>query len=156
VTWLNLDFFVEDTFFVVDTNRVLALQKNNQISRLGHPTPPLDAWKSFKSLCGSGGWWAVVVVESEFSDRIWLSFSLALAKPNNCVQHWSNLVNYWVDCRLHIYKFVFRTVLLIFIRNQTFKLAHILCFLLSLPFMCHKSRTFPEMYCLQKFLNPSL
>ena len=27
-----------------------------------------------------GGWW---VVESEFSDRLWLSFSLALAKPNN-------------------------------------------------------------------------
>ena len=25
---------------------------------------------------------AVVVVESEFSDRLWLSFSLALAKPN--------------------------------------------------------------------------
>ena len=24
----------------------------------------------------------VVVVESEFSDRLWLSFSLALAKPN--------------------------------------------------------------------------
>jgi hypothetical protein len=31
---------------------------------------------------GGGGWW-VVVVESEFSDRLWLSFSLALAKPNN-------------------------------------------------------------------------
>jgi hypothetical protein len=30
-----------------------------------------------------GGWWWVVVVESEFSDRLWLSFSLALAKPNN-------------------------------------------------------------------------
>ena len=25
----------------------------------------------------------VVVVESEFSDRLWLSFSLALVKPNN-------------------------------------------------------------------------
>jgi hypothetical protein len=31
-----------------------------------------------------GGWWWVVVVgvESEFSDQLWLSFSLALAKPN--------------------------------------------------------------------------
>ena len=28
-----------------------------------------------------GGW--VVVVESKFSDQLWLSFSLALAKPNN-------------------------------------------------------------------------
>ena len=28
---------------------------------------------------GGGGW----VVEIEFSDRLWLSFSLALAKPNN-------------------------------------------------------------------------
>ena len=27
---------------------------------------------------GGGGW-----VESEFSDLLWLSFSLALAKPNN-------------------------------------------------------------------------
>ena len=27
-----------------------------------------------------GGWWWVL--ESEFSDRLWLSFSLALAKPN--------------------------------------------------------------------------
>jgi hypothetical protein len=33
---------------------------------------------------GGGGWlWVVVVVESTFSDRLWLSFSLALAKPNN-------------------------------------------------------------------------
>ena len=30
---------------------------------------------------GGGGWWWVVV-ESEFSDRLWLSFSLALAKTN--------------------------------------------------------------------------
>ena len=29
-------------------------------------------------VCVGGGWW----VESEFSDRLWLSFSLALAKPN--------------------------------------------------------------------------
>ena len=30
-----------------------------------------------------GGWcWGVVVVESKFSDRLWLSVSLALAKPN--------------------------------------------------------------------------
>ena len=29
---------------------------------------------------GGGGWWWWV--ESEFSDRLWLSFSLALAKPN--------------------------------------------------------------------------
>ena len=28
-----------------------------------------------------GGWWWWV--ESEFSDRLWLSFSLALAKPKN-------------------------------------------------------------------------
>jgi hypothetical protein len=28
-------------------------------------------------------WWWWVVVESEFSDRLWLSSSLALAKPNN-------------------------------------------------------------------------
>ena len=28
-----------------------------------------------------GGGWEVVVVESEFSDQLWLSFSLA--KPNN-------------------------------------------------------------------------
>ena len=30
-----------------------------------------------------GGWVGGWVVESEFSDRLWLSFSLALAKPNN-------------------------------------------------------------------------
>jgi hypothetical protein len=30
-------------------------------------------------VCVGGGWWWV---ESEFSDRLWLSFSLALAKPN--------------------------------------------------------------------------
>jgi hypothetical protein len=30
-----------------------------------------------------GGGWVVVVVESELSDQLWLSFSLALAKPNN-------------------------------------------------------------------------
>jgi hypothetical protein len=29
-----------------------------------------------------GGWW-VVVVESKSSDRLWQSFILALAKPNN-------------------------------------------------------------------------
>ena len=29
---------------------------------------------------GGGGWW----VESKFNDRLWLSSSLALAKPNNC------------------------------------------------------------------------
>jgi hypothetical protein len=28
-----------------------------------------------------GGWW--VVVWGKLSDRLWLSFSLALAKPNN-------------------------------------------------------------------------
>ena len=28
------------------------------------------------------GGWVVVVVESEFKDRLWLSFSLALDKPN--------------------------------------------------------------------------
>jgi hypothetical protein len=29
-----------------------------------------------------GGWWVVVVVESEFSDRFGYSLRLALAKPN--------------------------------------------------------------------------
>ena len=29
-------------------------------------------------MVGGGGW-----LESEYSDRLWLSFSLALAKPNN-------------------------------------------------------------------------
>ena len=33
-------------------------------------------------VCVVGGWCRV---ESKFSDRIWLSFSLALAKPNNIV-----------------------------------------------------------------------
>ena len=35
---------------------------------------------------GGGGWW-VVVVESKSSDRLWQSFSLALAKPNNKFTH---------------------------------------------------------------------
>ena len=46
------------------------------------------AWKCPKSLCGwvvGGGW----VVESKLSDRLWLSFSLALAKPNNTVTHFT-------------------------------------------------------------------
>jgi hypothetical protein len=30
-----------------------------------------------------GGGWVGRWVESKFSDRLWLSFSLALAKPNN-------------------------------------------------------------------------
>ena len=30
----------------------------------------------------TGGWWWVS--ESKLSDQLWLSFSLALAKPNNC------------------------------------------------------------------------
>ena len=37
------------------------------------------AWKALK-VCVVV---VVVVVESKFSDRLWLSFSLALAKPNN-------------------------------------------------------------------------
>ena len=37
---------------------------------------PGSALKVF--VVGGGGW----VVESEFSDRLWLSISLALAKPN--------------------------------------------------------------------------
>ena len=41
------------------------------------------AWKCLKSLCGGGGGGGGGWVESEFSDRLWLSFSLALAKPNN-------------------------------------------------------------------------
>ena len=32
-----------------------------------------------------GGWW--VVVESKHSDQLWLSFSLALAKPNKINYH---------------------------------------------------------------------
>ena len=44
---------------------------------------------------GGGGWW---VVESEFSDRLWLSFSLALAKPNNTIHiliySSSDVINY--------------------------------------------------------------
>jgi hypothetical protein len=38
----------------------------------------LLAWKCLKSVCGGGWWW----LESKYSDRLWLSFSLALAKPN--------------------------------------------------------------------------
>ena len=33
---------------------------------------------ALKVCVGGGRWWG----ESEFSDRLWLSFSLALAKPN--------------------------------------------------------------------------
>jgi hypothetical protein len=36
---------------------------------------------SASKVCVGGGWSVVVEVESEFSDRLWLSFS-ALAKPN--------------------------------------------------------------------------
>ena len=36
-----------------------------------------------------GGW---VVVESEFSDRLWLSFSLALAKPNKIYDIINNIL----------------------------------------------------------------
>ena len=36
---------------------------------------------SLKVSGGGGGWWWVV--ESKLSDRLWLSFSLPLAKPNN-------------------------------------------------------------------------
>ena len=35
------------------------------------------AWKCLKSSCG--WWW----LDSKLSDQLWLSFSLALAKPNN-------------------------------------------------------------------------
>ena len=41
-----------------------------------------------QKVCGGGGGWVVVVVvvvESEFSDPLWQSFSLALVKPNNNV-----------------------------------------------------------------------
>jgi hypothetical protein len=31
---------------------------------------------------GSGWWWWWWVLESKLSDQLWLSFSLALAKPN--------------------------------------------------------------------------
>ena len=38
---------------------------------------------SYKVCVGGGGWlWVVVVVESKLSDRLWLSFSLDLTKPN--------------------------------------------------------------------------
>ena len=37
---------------------------------------PVSALK----VCVVGWWW---LVNSEFSDRLWLIFSLALAKPNN-------------------------------------------------------------------------
>jgi hypothetical protein len=41
----------------------------------------LEAPKKFVWVGGGGE--CVVVVESKLSDRLWLSFSLALAKPNN-------------------------------------------------------------------------
>ena len=43
-----------------------------------------------------GGCWVVVVVEREFSDQLWLSFSLALAKPSN------NLIILFFDKRTHV------------------------------------------------------
>ena len=53
---------------------MLRLHTENQLHSL-----PGSASKVCVVDCG--GWW----VESEFSDRIWLSFSLVLAKPNNGV-----------------------------------------------------------------------
>ena len=50
---------------------MLRLHTENQLSSL-----PGSASKV--CVVGGGGW-----VESEFSDPLWLSFSLALAKPNN-------------------------------------------------------------------------
>ena len=48
-------------------------------------------------VCVGGGWvvwgWGWVVVESKLSDRLWFSFSLALAKPNKirkCIKGASN------------------------------------------------------------------
>ena len=55
---------------------MVRLYTENQLSSL-----PGSASK----VCVGGGWWVVVVVvvESKSSDRLWQSFSLALAKPNN-------------------------------------------------------------------------
>ena len=51
---------------------MLRLHTENQLSSL-----PGSASKVCVVVLVGGGW-----VESEFSDRLWLSFSLALAKPN--------------------------------------------------------------------------
>ena len=60
--------------FFFTPNLMLRLHTENQLHSL-----PGSASKVCVVDCG--GWW----VESEFSDRIWLSFSLVLAKPNNGV-----------------------------------------------------------------------
>ena len=52
---------------------MLRLHTENQLSSLSG-----SASKVCVVVGGGGGW-----VESEFSDRLWLSFSLSLAKPNN-------------------------------------------------------------------------
>ena len=39
--------------------------------------------KKFVWLVAGWWWWWLVVVESKLSDHLWLSFSLALSKPNN-------------------------------------------------------------------------
>ena len=58
-------------FFFILYLVMVRLHTENQLQAL-----PGSALK----VCVVGGWWWV---ESEFSDRLWLSFSLALAKPNN-------------------------------------------------------------------------
>ena len=66
------DFLDPKISFPVETAAVMVrLHTKNQLDTL-----PGNAWKG---CVGGGGW---VVVESKFSDRLWLSFSLALAKPN--------------------------------------------------------------------------
>ena len=52
---------------------MIRLHTENQL-----PSLPGSASKVCVVVVGGGGW-----VESEFSDPLWLSFSLALAKPNN-------------------------------------------------------------------------
>ena len=54
---------------------MVRLHTENQLHSL-----PGSALKVCVVVVGGGWWW---VVESEFSDRLWLSFSLALAKLNN-------------------------------------------------------------------------
>ena len=60
---------------------VLLFQKKEEEKRLHTENQLHSLPGSALKVCVGDGW--VVVVESEFSDRLWLSFSLALSKPNN-------------------------------------------------------------------------
>ena len=62
---------------------MLRLHTENKLSSL-----PESASKVCVVVLGGGGW-----VEREFSDRLWLSISLALAKPNK---------NIYVNCGHYI------------------------------------------------------